>query len=214
MSLLMFALRDDGYSVVTDTLATEDDGAPSFFTSKAALIPHLQMVVAGTGFSFLIHEIVDLMMSRFQCRDIVMADLHLPGALAEMWAEHDGDNLPSTSTIYTLGRCEDSGAYLGFAYRSKNGFASEPLHQNGFAIKPGPAGEYSSPGDAGEYIAMAERVRSEQLERDPGDRIYIGGELFAFEASDGHVLSARLHRFNDFEDQWRDMNDRREIEDL
>ena len=45
MSLLMFAITPDQVSVMTDTLATDTELRPAFFTTKCVALPHLRMGV-------------------------------------------------------------------------------------------------------------------------------------------------------------------------
>ena len=49
MSSLIFELNTDCINVATDTLATLPDGSPAVFSTKAMYLPHLRMIVAGTG---------------------------------------------------------------------------------------------------------------------------------------------------------------------
>ena len=49
MSSLIFYTDEKQALVATDTLATYQDGAPSHFTTKAFPLPHLCMIIAGTG---------------------------------------------------------------------------------------------------------------------------------------------------------------------
>ena len=49
MSSLIFQTEEQQVFVATDTWAVTRDGMPITFTSKALILPHLRMIVAGTG---------------------------------------------------------------------------------------------------------------------------------------------------------------------
>ena len=50
MSSLIFHTEQNQVMIATDTLATSPDGRPFKFTTKAFfLLPHLRMIIAGTG---------------------------------------------------------------------------------------------------------------------------------------------------------------------
>src|SRR5215813_11334493 len=140
MSLLMFALAPTRVMVVTDTLAIAADGSPLLFASKCIPVPHLNLVVAGTGVAALESRWVALLQDRMLSRDVDMVDRHAPAALAGLWnglrREHGSSG--HTATVYHFGRSEASGAYVGYAYRSAAGFASERLAY-GFGVRPAPA---------------------------------------------------------------------------
>lgn len=53
-------------------------------------------------------------------------------------------------------------------------FEPERHEEPGFAIKPGPEGEFKPPKDADEWVVLAERVRAEQDARPARERVYIG----------------------------------------
>jgi hypothetical protein len=49
MSSLIFHTEAEQVLVATDTLAVSGDGMPFMFTSKSFIVPHLRMIIAGTG---------------------------------------------------------------------------------------------------------------------------------------------------------------------
>jgi len=49
MSSLIVATDETQVLVVTDTLATHPDGRPLKFTTKAFVVPHLNLIIAATG---------------------------------------------------------------------------------------------------------------------------------------------------------------------
>ena len=49
MSSLIYFTQEQQVFVATDTLAVSPDGKPLMFTTKTLIVPHLQMMMAGTG---------------------------------------------------------------------------------------------------------------------------------------------------------------------
>jgi hypothetical protein len=200
----MYQLSDEQVLVVTDTLATTED-RPHMYVSKCAAIPHLELIVAYTGIAELGSRWVSMLHDRILCRDIEMLDSHAPEALQKIWSnlleEYSlvGD---ITSTVYHFGRSEQSKIYMGIAYRSKEGFESEPLTEFAFGVKPHPEGTFETPTSMDETVALAARIRREQ------DRLHIGGALRLTAMTEGTIVLSELARFEDFDDMWQQMNDR------
>ena len=133
----MFFLAPTQAVVVTDTLATTTAGEPFLYVSKCYVVPHLDMVIAGTGYGQLGARWSCMVQENLLCRDIEMLDQHAPEAIAGLWARLQAESGPigGTSTIYHFGRAESSGEYVGYAYRSADGFVSDP-RPHGFGVKP------------------------------------------------------------------------------
>jgi hypothetical protein len=201
MSSLVFYTQPDQAFIATDTLAVHPSGAPSHFTSKAVLVPHLGMVIAGTG--------VAGFSSRWFChvndcmtvRGIEHLDHHAQGSLQSLWSryrEEIGFPAEVTTTIYHFGISEVSGEVAAFAYRSENDFQSHRL-THGMKVKPAcemPA-DYELPGG---IVQIMESQRRHQATVPAHERLYIGGEIQLFMLSKQGTACARLHRFDDFEE--------------
>jgi hypothetical protein len=210
MSLLMFFVAPTQAVVVTDTLATTPEGDPFLYVSKCFVVPHLDMVIAGTGVGSLGARWSARVQENLLCRGIEMLDLHAPEALRMLWGELETEHGPidRTSTIYHFGRAESSGEYVGFAYRSADNFESDP-RPHGFGIKPPPDnGLEGTPEDIDGWIEMAKRVRVEQEAADPAERLYIGGALTMALLQDGAIVTQEIYRWDDFDDMWQTMNAR------
>lgn len=201
---------EDGVIVITDTLATTVDGESRCLVTKCAVVPHLSMVIAGTGIAQLSARWVALVMESMLCRDIDMLDRHAPTAIRDLWAELDRTGIPTqTSTVYHFGLSEDRGHYVGYAYRSDEDFESEPL-EPGFRVKPQPRSMGNAPQSLEELVAMACEIRSEQDARPAAERIYIGGDLVLVSMQNGGITTGKIHRWDDFESMWLTMNARLE----
>jgi hypothetical protein len=208
MSLLMFQINpDQGFWVVTDTLATGEGFRPGLYQSKAVSIPHLDLVIAGTGLAQFNARWWAKVMDQILCIDIEMLDTHAPGMLRELWKqlEEEFGPAPGTATIYHLGRSAQTGKYLSYAYRSTDGFESEPL-EPGFRIKPDPPEGWEQPDDLAGVISLAHSTRQKEDRRPPEQRIHIGGDLILIDANDNGTSSKRIHRWDDHYDMWLEMN--------
>jgi len=136
----MFSLSPGAIIVVTDTFATTMSGDPHMLVTKCGIVPHLDLVVAGTGIAELPERWRNMLYSQVLCRDIDMLDTHAPAALRQVWADLEFEHADpiangASATVYHLGLSERTGEYVGYVYRSSNGFASEPMGP-GFRVKP------------------------------------------------------------------------------
>lgn len=207
MSLLMFALDPSQVIVVTDTLATHPDGEPFLLVSKCAVVPHLEMVVVGTGIAQVGQRWAHQLQTATLARNIDLLDQHVPAALRKIAddLEEEFGELPGSSTVYHFGFSEESGEYIGYAYRSEKEYVSDRLSV-GFGVKPHPSGDFSAPNDLDELVALGRRIRAEQDAGPKESRIYIGGEFWMTVLSNRTIQVSKLCRFDDFEQQWLEMN--------
>ena len=127
MSSLIYRIEQDQIFIATDTLATTIDGKPSFFTSKVFTLPHLKLLICGTGYSGYLGswfiQLTDIMV----VRGIDNLNYHTPKALNSLWCKFKKElDKPSnkTTTIYHFGFSEDEDVIHSFAYRSSNDFVS------------------------------------------------------------------------------------------
>lgn len=201
MSSLIFYTDPEQALVVTDTLATNPDGSPFLFTSKAHYLPHLRTVVAGTGIGGFAAEWAMIANNRMVARGIQNMDFHAPKGLRELWSKYKKEYcLPAevTSTVYHFGFSEETGELVSFAYRSTNEFESERL-QHGVAVKP----ECTVPtGNLIEHLeAMMVEQRQIQAGKPINERIHIGGEAHAIHLTKSACTFSCLFHFPDFADQ-------------
>ena len=109
------------------------------FTTKVLVVPHLRMMMAGTGASgFLVRWFVRVNSGKVVA-GIDNLDYHTPKSLADLWQEFKKEkNLVSddeTTTVYHFGFSETTGRIHSYAYRSANGFISEAVGY-GIGVKP------------------------------------------------------------------------------
>ena len=209
MSLLMYLHEENGFMVMTDTLATTPQGVPLAFTDKCWAFPSMNLLVATTGIKDLGARWVDTLYNRMLARDIVMLDLHAPEIMRKIWVElHDeyGDPGEATSTVYHFGIEEETGQPVRYIYRSADNFETERHDEPGFGIKPDPPGGWTVPDGLDPWIDLAQRVRVNEDERPLAERIHIGGELVVTVLTNDGISIVTAHRFDDYDDQWEAMN--------
>jgi hypothetical protein len=210
MTLLMFLQDSEGFVIATDTLATDRQGVPFFFEDKVRYYPHLRMAVAGTGWGDFAMEWQRILCDRGVDRNVEDVDTWAPGHLALLWQEMSRAALPDappTTTVYHFG-FDQGHRPIRFIYRSVNRFLSESSTESGFAVKPYlPETKDSifAPSDPDDWVALALRIREEQGARPKADRIYIGGELVLTTLQPIGAQLLLLHRFEDYEEDWKKM---------
>ena len=210
MSLLMFLHDESSATVITDTLATDEDGKPVFFYDKCVAFPAMNLLVATTGYSNLLTRWATSLREHVRARDITMLDLHAPEALRKVWAEMQGDLGPlgGTATIYHFGIDEQTGECRRITYRSVDNFQSEPASEGGFGVKPPPeSSEFTGEGGLESLINLAEDIRAEQDALPHGERLYIGGDLVMARLTTSEINFTTIHRFEDQYDAWQAMHD-------
>jgi hypothetical protein len=205
MTVMNFALAEDGVFVVADTLVTTETFQPGFFTSKVHPVPHLNGLICGTGSLGFILAWSRHVLGGMLAMDIAHLDEFAPASLRAIHAARPEEKL--TSTIYHLGFGEREDRFVGFAYRSTADFESEPLDY-GTRIKP----RYDAPRELRafphDFVEMCRDQRSIQDRLPPDERIFIGGHIVAYmlqvQRVEGHPASVlttitRPFEFEDFE---------------
>jgi hypothetical protein len=209
----MYELRDAGAAIVTDTLYCSINNEPMLFSAKAWVQPHLDLTIVCTGLGDVGNRWAAEVHDNFLCRDIDMLDLHAPDRLKSIWAEEiEGKpgTADKTATVYHFGYSEVRDHYVGYAYRSYKGlFRSDPMASGGFGMKPDDSNsEGRTPQSIDDFVSMAVEEREAQERRPAAERLYIGGDLVMVIMSDRKITIERIHRWEDFEDQWRAMCER------
>lgn len=210
MSLLIFAQDDEGVSVITDTLATDEHGKPVFFYDKCVAFPAMNLIVVTTGYANLLTRWVSDLREHVRARDITMLDLHAPTALRRVWAELQEEHGPveGTATIYHFGIDERTGRCRRITYRSAHDFESEAATEGGLGVKPPPI-RAALPDEPtfDDLIDLARAIRAEQDTLPQGERVYIGGDLVHTHLDKTGIRSSVIYRFEDQYDAWQAMHD-------
>lgn len=198
MSSLIFYTDESQAVVATDTLAVDSSGDPFFFTSKATLIPHLNLIIAGTGCGGFSNEWALQVNNRMVVNGILNLDYHTQDALLKLWEKYKEEfSLPEglTTTVYHFGVSEESKKITAFAYRSTNNFFSEEIPY-GTGVKPECR---VLDGDLIQNIPlMMQEQRSIQELKPKENRLYIGGDIYVMHLTEGSCNTWRIGQFPDF----------------
>ncbi|NTW87815.1 MAG: hypothetical protein HGB26_01535 [Desulfobulbaceae bacterium] len=199
MSSLIFYTNEENAIIATDTLAVGEEGLPRQYTSKAVLVPHLRLVIAGTGVGGFSSRWFAAVNDNMIVRGLDHLDYHAPENLRRLFAnfqEEIGFPDTLTTTIYHIGISEVTGNIHSYAYRSEKGFASDRLGY-GMRVKPECVvpENYELPFD---IVQMMESQRAIQAQKTSDTRLYIGGEIQVIQIERSSFHCYRLHRFDDF----------------
>lgn len=200
MSSLIFHTDKEQAFVATDTLATSPDGEPFTFTTKAFIVPHLQMIMCGTGVGGFLGKWFIQVNDRMVLRGIDNLDYHAPKGLAAIWRSHKEEfSIPDsfTTTVYHFGFSEEDGLIHSYVYRSANNFTSEAL-QYGIGVKPEcqVPENYELPTD---IKKMMDEQRAIQASRPKGERVYVGGKIQVHHLTKFGFSVYTLDKFEDYE---------------
>lgn len=201
MSSLIFYTDQSQALIATDSLAVDTQGNPAFFCSKANYIPHLKMIIAGTGAGGFSNEWALSVSARMIVKGIQNLDYHTPEGLRGLWSEYKVKySLPEsfTTTVYQFGISEETGRITSFAYRSTNNFISEEI---GYGTGVKPVCDVLE-GNLFELIPkMMEQQRSIQSSFPKTTRIHIGGEIIALHLTNNGCNTFKIGEFDDFSEQ-------------
>ena len=112
MSSLIFYTNKDQVFVATDTLATTTNGEPFMFTTKAFIVPHLRMLICGTGMGGVLGRWFVAINDKMIVRGIDNLNYHTPSILNNIWSDYKKEfsieeNI--TATVYLVGFSEEDG---------------------------------------------------------------------------------------------------------
>lgn len=200
MSSLIFCTDAEQAFVATDTLAVSYNGEPAFFTTKAFIVPHLSMIIAGTGVTGLLGKWFVQVNDRMVVQGINNLDFHTPNGLSNLWSSHKQEfSIPDhlTSTIYHFGFSEDDELIQSYAYRSANDFSSESI-KYGLGVKPecNIPENYTLPLDI--PAMMRDQIKHQSLQL-PGDKLYIGGEIQVIHLTKDGFNAYSLCKFDEYD---------------
>jgi len=200
MSSLIFITEQEQVLTATDTLATLPTGEPAFFTTKAFIVPHLRMIMCGTGMGGFLGKWFIELNDRMLVRGIDNLDYHAPGILRTLWLDFKtGNSLPEsvTTTVYHFGFSEEDGLIHSYAYRSASNFDSELLTY-GMGIKPDCI-SFEGLESSRDIRKIMDEQRLLQQSRPQNERVYIGGEIQIHLLTKSGYCVYVLDQFEDFE---------------
>lgn len=206
MSSFVSIITPEKALIATDTLAVNPDGSPRNFTSKALVLPHMRLIVAGTGVSGLASSWFRAINEHMVSADIDQLNRHTQEALKGIWETEFGDIdvHQYSTTIYHIGLSRETGKIHGYTYSSMNDFEPRELAE-GFSWKP-PMHEHDDGQDAPASFMECMKAQMATQERLPFyQRIHIGGEVQVITiTSDGLIAcysDGQLPEFEELETQ-------------
>jgi len=200
MSSLIFHTDQSQAFVATDTLAVSPGGEPFMFTTKAFAVPHLKMIICGTGAGGFLGKWFVQVNDKLIVRGIDNLDFHTPKILSELWDNYRKEFSQSseTTTVYHFGLSEEDGFIHSYVYRSTENFRSESRGY-GVGYKPDCSlpENYVFPKD---IIIMMDEQRRVQSSVPPEERIFIGGEIQVHHLTKDGINIYTLAKFDDYAD--------------
>lgn len=204
MTAAIFNIAPEQVIVTTDTLAMGGETrTPFFFTTKFYPLPHLHGAMFATGIGDLATQWF-VKLERFLVRDIHHLNEFVTPALQELGRQF-GLDANCTTTVYHVGYSEQEQRYVGFAYRSTNGFISEVL-EYGLRTKP-PVLEATVEAFPEDFIRIMEEQRTADAALPFEERVFIGGEIQALILHGKTMTIQTIHRFKDYESLYEQMCD-------
>jgi hypothetical protein len=199
MSSLIYKVEKMQVFIATDTLATMEGKAMGFAT-KAFPLPHLRMVIAGTGLAgFLDHWLVAVNAS--PVRGIDALNEHAQAGLLNLLRTFNKQFpcMNETTSVYHFGFSEDTGVIQSFAYKSEELFEPRQI-ACGLYIKPN-VPEDAIPRDTLHpndipRIMVAQRALQAKLPKE--ERVSIGGEIQMHHLEQAGYKTYRLGQFEDY----------------
>lgn len=203
MSSLIFYVDENQVLAATDTLAVSDQqGTPFLFTTKTFLVPHLNMLICGTGLGGFLGQWFIQINDRMIVGDVDDLDFHTPGELNKIWNgcnKNYSDHAISSSTVYHFGFSSSTGLMKAYAYRSTSNFLSESLPVGGISVKPecDVHANWELPRD---FSVLMNRQRALQDGLSESERIYIGGEIILHRLDTTGYVVQKLGKFPDYDE--------------
>lgn len=204
MTALVFALQPDQVCVAMDTLVVgAEDKQPVYFQRKFIALPEMNLLIAGTGLANLINDWFSLVRSLIEVTDIEVTDIDelndlAPSELSALASTYFGSYV-TTTTLYHFGYSKGEGQYVGYAYRSTDGFEPDRL-QYALGYKPvipiAPTDDIRFPDFLIEIILEQQR---QDLLLPVEEQVGVGGEIEFAVLSEGAIHVETVHRFASYE---------------
>jgi hypothetical protein len=207
MTALNWILEKEKVSIATDTFSMTTQKTPFKYTNKIFPIPHLKMILCGTGNSNLIIDYFREILLKVVAREMQYVNTIAQTLLQELNKDTPKD---LTSTIYHFGYNEVLKCIEGFAFRSKNNFMVEKL-EYGIGNKPALVREfteelyYSTDNDDNFFtLLINEQKRLDDLLPNE-ERVGIGGEIQRIVFDGNNYIQSTIFRFDDYLDKYKTM---------
>lgn len=200
MSSLIYLLAESQALIATDTLAVSYETlTPLKFTTKTLIVPHLKMIICGTGAGGFGDHWFLTVNHRMIVSSIDHLDYHTPGNLNSLWQEFKKD-FPLNdvnATIYHFGFSKEDDSIHAYAYRSTSDFKSERLEYGmGYIPECTPITSSDSFSDIKKMMREQREIQSSKPEE---ERINIGGEIQIHYLTKNGFNVFSLEKFEDYD---------------
>ena len=198
MTALVFTIQPDQICLAMDTLVVDPyDKTPLRYQTKFTVLPHMNLVIAGTGLAPLINDWFHFVNGNIVARDIDDLNLYAPRLLRDATAQCQGTDL-TTTTLYHFGYSTTRNRYIGYAYRSTKNWEPDQL-QDALGFKPVVDVQ---PTDKIEFPQFFIDIVSEQRRKDlllpASERVGIGGDIQFVVLEHGVVTVSNVLRFDSY----------------
>ena len=206
MTALNFLIQKEQICIAMDTLSlSADDRDPLAYATKFIALPHVDMVVSGTGNGQVINEWMALVRSKIVITDIEHLNEYAPNSLAKIMDKYV-ENEEITATIYHFGYSQARERFVGYAFRSINDWIPEELPSDSIGIKPNikynVGAEFQLPLS---FIELISRQRELDLELPHEERVGIGGDIHFVHMNGNGINISKCHRFSSYEEDYEKM---------
>lgn len=202
MTAIIFNTEEKSVLIAMDTLATNNLGNPAYFTSKAFIIPHLRMIVCGTGLTDFIREWFMEININMRIKGIDHLHLHTPKILTHLWStfitNHPITIYNTTTSIYHFGFSENNNLMTSFYYNSADNFKGEKLDY-GLKIKPNTLLTDIQINSLDDYFNLMKSQIEAQEDLPPDEKIYIGGEMQMYILNEKGYYVSTFNKFSDYQ---------------
>lgn len=198
MTLLHYHITLDKVIILMDTIALNEDREPFLYTTKIYPLPHLNMVMCGTGSANFILDWFVKINSCMLVRDINHLNEFTQQQLIQISEKHLlGSDF--TATIYYFGYSASENRYKCYVYRSTTGFTPE-VQFEGHAIKPAISNfeSYVNEGDI-KTVELIYQQYNDDKHAPKDKKIGIGGEIIMCVLSEGSIQIQKLFSFIDYD---------------
>ena len=199
MSSLIYKVEKMQVFLATDSLATVN-GRAMGFTTKAFPLPHLRMVIAGTGLAgFLDHWLVEVNASPVRGIDALNEQAQAGLLNVLRIVQKQFPSMHETTSVYHFGFSEDTGIIQAFAYKSEELFEPRQI-ACGLYVKPN-VPEDAIPKDTlhpSDFTRIMAAQRANQAKLPKEVRVSIGGEIQMHHLEQAGYKSYRLGQFEDY----------------
>lgn len=191
-------LNNGGICIVgTDSLATDESGAPQRFTSKAFYLPHTKTLVSGTGAGDFIPYWMMFVVSRVHSENVDELNPETQLCLPRVWKSYAEETKLSdnfkTVTIFHTGYSEDHGGFVTYKYSSKNGFTVQLITDACFT-------QPDAGVEGGNIVDIIVEQRRQQDEKIGDGGIVIGGAFHIYYLDKDGCSIVDSGRFSDYEE--------------